>query len=73
MQYPDGKDVKLGDRVRLGNDATGVVVCSIDDDAYSSEHPREQWRYLEKGVVIEFATYGLIHVSEPDPDLERIP
>jgi len=72
MNYSDGKPVKIGDRVKLGNDRDGTVVCSIDDGEYSDEHPKEQWGYLEKGVMIEFPLYGLIHYVEPEPDLELI-
>jgi len=28
MKYPDGQEVKLGDRVKLGEDGGGVVVAS---------------------------------------------
>lgn len=69
MKYLDGKEVRLGDRVRLGEDSGGVVVCSIDSDEYSEEHPKEQWSYLKKGVMIEFPKYGLIHFLEPEEDL----
>jgi hypothetical protein len=69
MNYPDGQEVRVGDRVRLGDDDGGVVVCSIDRDEYSAGHPREQWSYLGAGVMIEFPKYGLIHFVKPDADL----
>jgi hypothetical protein len=72
MNYPDGQDVRLGDRVRLGQDDGGVVVASIDTGEYSSEHPKAQWGYLKKGVMIEFPQYGLIHYEDPEPDLQLI-
>ena len=72
MKYADGRTVRLGDRVRLGEDDDGVVVCSIDDGAYSHGHPEEQWSYLGKGVMIEFPRYGLIHYESPDPGLELV-
>lgn len=72
MKYPDGREVKRGDHVKLGSDSTGVVVCSIDRDEYSENHPKEQWAYLKTGVMIEFKEYGLIHFTEPDPDLELL-
>jgi hypothetical protein len=68
MKYPDGQEVCIGDRVVLGGNA-GIVVCSIDSDAYSADHPKEQWGYLAKGVMIEFEELGLIHYLEPEPDL----
>ena len=72
MKYIDGQDVRLGDRVALGKDEGGVVVCSIDTGEYSSDHMEAQWGYLKKGVRIEFPLYGLIHYEEPEEDLRLI-
>ena len=72
MKYPDGREVRLGDRVKLGQDDGGVVVASIDTNEYSSEHSKAQWGYLKKGVMIEFPKHGLIHYEEPEPDLQLI-
>ena len=62
----------LGDKVRLGEDDGGIVVCSIDRDEYTIENPKEKWGYLKKGVVIEFPQFGVIHYEEPEVDLELI-
>ncbi|GAB3785810.1 hypothetical protein [Dyella agri] len=72
MKYSDGNDVKLGDKVRLGRDKNGVVVCSIDDQEYSDEFPESQWSYLKEGVMINFPMWGLIHYVEPEDDLELL-
>lgn len=72
MNYIDGTPVKVGDIVGLGEDRNGVVVCSMDDGIYTPEHPREQWGYLGRGVMIEFPKWGLIHYETPEPDLELI-
>lgn len=72
MKYPDGQEVRLGDRVKLGPDREGVVVCSIDTDEYTTEHQKDQWSYLKKGVMINFPLYGLIHYEEPEDDLELL-
>ncbi len=72
MKYPDGQEVKLGDRVKLGEDDHGLVVCSIDASEYSDEYPETKWGYLKKGVVMRFPLYGLIHYEEPEPDLMLI-
>lgn len=72
MKYPDGQDVRLGDRVKLGDDDRGIVVASIDTDEYSDAQPRAQWAYLKKGVMIEFPKHGLIHYEQPEPDLQLI-
>lgn len=72
MQYPDGQTVKVGDRVGLGDDDGGIVVCSIDDDEYSESYPKEAWEILEKGVLILFPLYGLIHYINPESGLRLI-
>jgi hypothetical protein len=43
MKYQGGQESRLGDRIRIGGDSSGVVVCSIDTDEYTPEFPREQW------------------------------
>lgn len=72
MKYPDGQKVKLGDKVKLGQDVGGIVVCSIDTEEYSDEYPKEEWCYLEKGVLIKFPIHGLIHFEEPESELQLI-
>lgn len=72
MKYCNGLDVKLGDRVKLGDDQEGVVVCSIDTGEYSAEHPETAWGYLKKGVMVSFPSYGLIHYEEAEEDLQLI-
>lgn len=72
MKYADGQDVRVGDKVRLGDDDGGVVVCSIDTGQYSAEAPETDWSYLKKGVVVRFPKYGLIHYEEAEPDLKLI-
>ncbi len=69
MKYADGQDVRLGDRVKLGNDENGIVVCSIDTDEYAKTHPRNQWGHLKKGFMVEFPKFGLIHYEKAEPDL----
>jgi hypothetical protein len=72
MRYPDGQEVKLGDKVALENDQQGTVVCSIDRGEYSASYPRTQWGYLGAGVLIEFPSYGLVHYKEPETGLRLI-
>lgn len=72
MKYADGQEVRLGDRVKLGQDEGGIVVASIDTGEYSNDHSEAQWGYLKKGVMIEFPVYGLIHYEKSEPDLQLI-
>jgi hypothetical protein len=62
MNYVTGESVKLGDRVKLGDDSDGVVVIIFDTDEYSPDYPETHWGgCLEKGVMINFPLYGLIY------------
>ena len=72
MNYSDGNQVKLGDRVRLGDDDNGVVVCSIDTNGFRLQYPESMKDLLKQGVMIEFPLYGVIHYTEPEPDLQLI-
>jgi hypothetical protein len=72
MKYSDGQEVRLGDMVALGSDQQGIVVCSIDTGEYSDAYPRDQWGYLDPGVLIEFPSYGLIHYKEPEAGLRLV-
>lgn len=72
MLYPSGDKVHIGDRVRLGSEEQGVVVCSLDTDEFSAEYSRTDWSSLGKGVLIDFENLGLIHYVEPEQSLELV-
>lgn len=63
MKYPDGQEVRLGDRVKMCPNDIGIVVASMDTDEYSAKEPKEQWSYLKEGVMIQ-SPFGLIHYIE---------
>jgi hypothetical protein len=68
MNYPDGRAMRLGDRVDQ-NGRRGWIVCSIDTDEYGADYPREHWSRLGNGVLILFDDIGLVHYGEPDEDI----
>jgi len=72
MRYPDGREARLGDKVRYSDGSTGIVVCSIDTDEYSDSHSKEQWGYLEKGILVDTTSMGLVHYEKPDNDMVLI-
>ena len=72
MKYANGQTMMLGDRVQLGEDSGGIVVCLIDAAEYSEGYPESQWSYLKKGAIIQFPLHGLIHYEEVEPDLQLI-
>ena len=71
-QYASGDIVKLGDRVRLGEDSHGVVVAVLDSDGFGADHPKSTWGSLEAGVLVNFPKFGLIHYLEPEPEIELV-
>lgn len=72
MKYGDGQEIMLGDRVALGNDSNGVVVCLLDAGEYSANCSEAEWGYLEEGVIIDFPVYGRIHYKIVEPDVSLI-
>jgi len=42
MNYADGQQMRLGDRVKLGNDSGGVVVFIIDTADYNEGYPESE-------------------------------
>ncbi|MGB3622354.1 MAG: hypothetical protein WBA20_13480 [Ketobacter sp.] len=72
MNYSTGQKVKVGDKVKLWDECFGVVVCSIDDAEYCDEYPKDEWEYLQKGVIINTEKKGLIHYSAEDEDLRLV-
>lgn len=72
MRYRDGSEIRLGDRVQISAGSpniTGTVVCSLDTGEYSEKYPEEAWSYLQKGVLFDFESLGLVHYEQDDPDL----
>lgn len=70
MRYSDDTEMRLGDRVQLSNGETGTIVFSIDTHEYSDEFPKEQWIYLNKGVMVKTDKGALVHYE--DQNLEDI-
>lgn len=66
MNYPEGAEVRMGDRVELWEGNVGVVVCSIDTHEYSARYPQDAWEQLGAGVLVLSEKAGLIHYKEPE-------
>lgn len=65
MKYPDGSDARLGDRVRIVNGDTGVIVASMDTNEYSPEYPTENYAHLQTGILILTDKGALVRLEEP--------
>ncbi len=72
MDYPDGKKVMVGDELKLWDGCHGTVVCSMDDDEYTPEYPRNHWAYLKTGVMIVTGPTGPMHYAAPEDSFELI-
>ena len=71
MKYPNGQDVRLGDRVKLGQDDGGGRGFDRQN-AYRSEYSKLNGVISRRAYWIEFRRYGLIHYEQPEPDLQLI-
>jgi hypothetical protein len=65
MKYDDGTGVHVGDRVRIANGDRGVVVASIESGEYSAGFSKEEWDYLEGGIVVLTDRGALVHFEDP--------
>jgi hypothetical protein len=72
MRYPDGQDIRLGDRMMLWGGGEATVVCSIDTQEYSPDYPREHWAYLDRGILIMSEKLGLVHCIETDGEMRLL-
>ena len=65
LQYADGTEVRLGERVRVGRGYTGIVVASMDTNEFDSAIPAEDWADLKSGILILTDTGALAHFDDP--------
>jgi len=67
MQYDDGNTIKLADRVRLINGEVGTVVLSIDTGEYAADFKKEDWEYLQTGILVRTENGALVHLTDVSP------
>jgi hypothetical protein len=66
MKYPEGAEVRIGDRVELWEGNAGVVVCSIDTNEYSAFILSMPGSNLVRVCSSCPKRPGLIHYKEPE-------
>ncbi|MGO4263324.1 hypothetical protein [Lysobacter sp. TAB13] len=59
LHYQEGQDVRLGDSIRWGSDARGVVVVMIAEQTALPGCVAAEWAYLHRGCMIEVSASGL--------------
>ena len=67
MKYADGVVAHLGDRVRIRNGDTGVIVASMDTGEFSAEFPQSEWGHLKTGVLVRTDKGALVRFEDPLP------
>ena len=72
MKYSDGNEIKVGDKVKVWEGCFGMVVCSMDTEEYTPSYSKEEWGYLNVGILIDSDEAGLIHYTESEEELELI-
>jgi len=73
MRDRRGRLIRLGDRVRIGGDISGVVVFSLDTGEFGAGFPEAEWRYLARGIMLRTERAGLVHLPESDEDTLILP
>jgi hypothetical protein len=66
VRYPNGTQIRVGDRIKLSNGEPGTVVFCVDTGEYSPGFPKEEWQYLKSGVMVKTNGGALIHFTEPN-------
>ena len=63
MKYPNGLEIQIRDRVKLNTGDLGVVAFSVDADEFSEEFKKEEWSYLQEGVMVKTDEGVLIYYT----------
>jgi len=70
MKYADGSEAHMGDRVRIRNGDTGLIVFSVDTAEFGPDYPRESWSDIKSGVMVLTDKGALVRFQDPlDPAL----
>lgn len=72
MKYHTGELIELGDSIELSSDMTGVVVGIIEESKFTNLYPKEEWDYLDSGLLVLSDQAGLIHYPDITEDMKLI-
>ena len=64
MNYLDGNTAKIGDIVEIKGGYYGEVVCNIESGEYSPSFTRNEWSYLNNGLLLNTNFAGLVHYTK---------
>lgn len=68
MKYMSRHVVKLGDIIRIGSDQQNIVVGIIDEKKYLPGYNKEDWQFLEHGLLVFNRNFGVLRMEAPDED-----
>jgi hypothetical protein len=73
-RYTTGETIRVGDKVRIGPTASGVVVGILDSGTYANGFVKEHWDGYRTGVLVDSADFGLTLYQHEDTleDLTKI-
>jgi hypothetical protein len=66
VRYRDGTDARVGDRVVIDGGHRGRIVACLDRGEYASDYVAAEWSYLERGLLVETDSGGLVHYADQD-------
>ena len=72
MNYSNGQEVRIGDRVKLWDNQRGTVVYSIETGEFSKDYPKTEWGYLKSGILVKTDTGEIFHYTKLDEDFDLI-
>jgi len=71
LKYFDGQMAQIGDEVRLADGRwRGIVVGLIGEREFIDAIRPEDWAFLGKGVLVNYAEVGLVHYDTVEQDVE---
>jgi len=72
MRYSNGKEIKIGDHLRIGRQDEGIVVATLDTGKFLDGYPAEEWSYLQRGILVSTQKVGLTHYLDQDEELTLV-
>jgi len=61
MKYDDGAEMRLGDRVRIKNGESGLIVAVVGTQQFALGYPKDTWSNLTGGVLVRMESGALVN------------
>ncbi|MFD2168300.1 hypothetical protein ACFSJY_18730 [Thalassotalea euphylliae] len=63
MDYQQIVKLEIGDELSIDNNKHGKVLANIESGKFSEAYRKEDWEYLQSGLLIYTDFGGVIHYS----------